>query len=358
MPAAQPTIDSKFRTSPFEVVTEGLGYPEGPVYMPDGSVLVCEIMNGNLTRVWPDGTKVKVAEVHGGPNGAAIGPDGAVYICNDGGFQFFRLDHALNAMLGPGKLTGPAAAAAAGIWLTGDQCPDYKGGTIQRVDLKTGLHSTLYSGFVNPGRSILAVETHSLRSPDDLVFDASGGFWFTDWGKQHDRSRDITGVYYARPDGSFIEEMIFPLNAPNGIALSPDGKRLYVAETYAQRVLFWELDAPGEIRLNPQSYNGGYVLCGGFPGMLDSMAVDEQGNVYVATLAKNGLAPVDSGITIVSPEGEILEFMDVSAGAPDPMPSNICFGGPDLQTAYITMAGTGRLVSCRMRVPGLRLAFQ
>jgi len=345
MSTAQPLTTSKFRTSEFEIVTEGLGYPEGPVCLADGSVLVTEIKTGKLTRVLPDGTKVTVADLGGGPNGAAIGPDGAAYVCNDGGFQFFRLDQALNAAVGRGKLPAPVMAAAAGILLTGDQSADYTGGSIQRVDLTTGAFSTLYEGCVNGGKSGLALETVFLRSPDDLVFDSSGGFWFTDWGKQRGRTRDITGVYYALPDGSFIEEAIFPANAPNGIAISPDGKRLYVAETFSQRVLWYEIVAPGVINPNPHSFNGGYVLAAGCPGMLDSMKVDEQGNVYVATLAKNGMVPVDSGITIISPDGEIVEFMDVSAGA------------PNRQTAYITREGTGKLVKCQRRIPGLQLAF-
>ena len=70
-----------------------------------------------------------------------------------------------------------------------------------------------------------------LRGPNDIVFDEHGGFWFTDHGKVRDRDRDVTGVFYARADGSFIEEVIFPLEGPNGIGLSPDETSLYIAET-------------------------------------------------------------------------------------------------------------------------------
>ena len=66
------------------VVTEGLGFPEGPVAFDDGSVVVVELMGGRVTRCLPDGRKISVAEVGGGPNGAAVGPDGALYICNNG----------------------------------------------------------------------------------------------------------------------------------------------------------------------------------------------------------------------------------------------------------------------------------
>src|SRR5437899_13105416 len=66
-------------------ITSGLRFPEGPVAMDDGSVLVVEIARGTLTRVRPNGAKEVIAETGGGPNGAAIGPDGKVYICNNGG---------------------------------------------------------------------------------------------------------------------------------------------------------------------------------------------------------------------------------------------------------------------------------
>src|SRR5258707_9365636 len=68
------------------VLATDLEFPEGPVVMPDGSVVLVEIRGRRLTRVWPDGRKQGVAEIPGGPNGAAMGPDGKIYVCNNGGF--------------------------------------------------------------------------------------------------------------------------------------------------------------------------------------------------------------------------------------------------------------------------------
>ena len=68
------------------VIASDLDFPEGPVVLPDGSVLLVEIRAQQLTRVWPDGRKQIVAKIPGGPNGAAIGPDGQCYVCNNGGF--------------------------------------------------------------------------------------------------------------------------------------------------------------------------------------------------------------------------------------------------------------------------------
>jgi gluconolactonase len=328
-----------FNESGFTVVASGLLYPEGPVWRSDGSVLLVEVKGGTLTRIAPDGRRATVAVLGGSPNGAAIGPDGAVYVCNSGGFEWIS--------------AGP-------VWVTGNQPADYTTGSIQRVDA-AGTVTTLYTSFPSVDPVTRQPLTRPLRGPDDLVFDTTGGFWFTDWGKTRPRDRDITGVYYAKADGSSVGEVLFPLNAPNGIALSPDGKRLYVAETYTRRVLYWTLSGPGQIARNPATFDGSYLLTAAIPGqgILDSMAVDELGNVYVVTMLPRGADPTaNGGVTIVTPGGEVVQFLEIEVGSPVPLPSNICFGGADRRTAYVTCGGTGQLVSVRMKIPGARPAFE
>ena len=296
-------------------LASGLEFPEGPIAMPDGSIVLVEIKRGTLTRVGADGIVRVVARTGGGPNGAAVGPDGRVYVCNNGGFEWHDF----------GGLTVP-----------GNQPKDYIGGRIQRVDLATGRVEDVYT----------ACDGRPLRGPNDIVFDAAGGFWFTDHGKIRDRDRDRTGVFYAKADGSLIRETTFPLDAPNGIGLSPDGRRLYVAETYTGRVWAWDLAGPGEVVASAGFGPGGGVLLAGLAGyqLFDSLAVDGGGNVCVATL-------VNGGITVISPEGTVLEHVPTG----DPLTTNICFGGRDLRTAYITLSGTGRLVAMEWPRPGLAL---
>ena len=299
------------------LLADGLRFPEGPVAMPDGSVLVVEIFGPTLARIAPDGTRTVVAEVPGGPNGAALGPDGAVYICNNGGC-FTPIE------LGDLLVTGP-------------HDPDrYRGGSIDRVDLGTGEVTTLYT----------ECEGRPLRAPNDLVFDHHGGFWFTDHGIRHGRSSDRTGIYYAKADGSSISEVVFPVDAPNGIGLSPDHGTLYWAETHTGRVFRRTVTGPGE--LAPALPLDTSVCLIGLPGMqlLDSMAVDSEGNVCVGTI-------VNGGITVVSPEGELVRHVPTG----DLITTNICFGGPDLQTAYITGGTSGKLWSMPWPVPGLALAY-
>src|SRR5262249_32885315 len=279
-------------------IASGLQFPEGPIALADGSVLVVEIKRGPLSRVRPDGVVSVVAHTGGGPNGAALGPDGKVYICNNGGFEWHDVG---------------------GLTLPGNQPADYIGGRIQRVDLSTGKVEDLYT----------ACDGHPLCGPNDIVFDRAGGFWFTDHGKMRERDRDRTGVYYATTDGSMIREAIFPVDAPNGIGVSPDDQRLYVADTLTGRVWFWDLSGPGQVAGGAGFGPGGGSLLAGLPGfqLLDSLAVDGAGNVCVATL-------VNGGITVISPDGASIEHVAM----PDPLTTNICFGGPDLCTAYITLS--------------------
>lgn len=300
-------------------LANGLEFPEGPIAMPDGSVLLVEIARKTLTRVSPQGQVERIVQLQGGPNGAAIGPDGKVYICNNGGFNWHRSEAHGTRPIG--------------------QADDYQGGWIERVDLASGRVERLYD----------RTDSSPLRGPNDLVFDKHGGFWFTDHGKIRHREVDRGSVYYAKADGSGIAEVIFPLWSPNGVGLSGDEATLYVAETFTGRVWAFDLKAPGEIQPQPwpHSPNGGRLVAG-LPGLqnLDSLAIDARGNICVATL-------VNGGITIISPDGLRIEHVPM----PDPMTTNICFGGADLKTAYITLSSTGKLVACTWPEPGLSLNY-
>jgi gluconolactonase len=279
---------------------------------------VVEIAAGRLTRIAPGGKTSVVADLGGGPNGAAIGPDGACYVCNNGGFTWIERDDGL---------LRPTLKA-----------PDYSGGRIERVDLMSGRSEHLYDTCNGVG----------LRGPNDLVFDRMGGLWFTDLGKVHERHIDRGAIFYAKADGSSITEPIFPITTPNGVGLSPDERMVYAAETEGARLWGFPVTEPGKVKLEPwPSPNGGRLLyarsryC-----RFDSLAVEANGNVCVATL-------IDGGITVISPQGEAIEFWKT----PDPYCTNICFGGPQLRTAYITLSGYGSVIAIDWPRPGLPLNF-
>ncbi|HEY2482767.1 MAG TPA: SMP-30/gluconolactonase/LRE family protein [Caulobacteraceae bacterium] len=298
-----------------ELVTDDLGFPEGPIAMADGSVILTEIERGVLTRVTPDGRKSTVAECGGGPNGAAIGPDGAIWVTNNGG-SFVWLKQ--------GGLTIPGATP-----------PEHKGGYIQRVDLATGKVETIYD----------ACDGAPIFGPNDLVFDNTGGFWFTDHGSGTPTGRNYGGLYYARPDGSKIVCARGHMISPNGVGLSPDEKTVYVADTQLGRLWAFDIATPGELAPQP-GFAPGRVVCN-LPGfqLLDSLAVEAGGKVCVATIINGGVTAFDS-------DGSTEHFP-----FPDLVTTNICFGGADMKDAWVTCSSTGKLYKCRWPRPGLRLNF-
>ena len=300
-------------------VADGLRFPEGPVAMPDGSIVLVEIEAGRITRVHPDGTKTTVAQPGGGPNGLAMGPDGKLYCCNNGGFEYREA----------GGMLAPHGIAK-----------DYSGGRIERIDLDTGAVEILYRS---------GDHGCTLRGPNDIVFDEHGGFWFTDHGKLDyaTRCHDIVGIFYAKPDGSYLEEVVFPSNNPNGIGLSPNGKRLYAAETYTCRLMAFDVTAPGKV--SPDAGPGGPGIPLYRPAgykFFDSLGMEACGNICVATIG-------ECGISVISPKGDLVEFVATD----DVFTTNICWGGADMMDAYVTCSGTGRLVKTRWPRPGLTLAY-
>lgn len=190
----------------FTPVAEGLRFPEGPIAMPDGSVILVEIRRQTLTRVGADGRTEILAELGGGPNGAALGPDGKVYVCNNGGFGWHdRPD---------------------GVTVTSGPSASYTHGYIQQVDIDTGHVATLYESCGGT----------PLRGPNDIVFDSDGGFWFSDFGKNTEQGILHGALCYARTDGSLIVRAKERMVTPNGVGFSPDGRTIYVAESLTGRL--------------------------------------------------------------------------------------------------------------------------
>ena len=300
----------------FQILAEGLAFPEGPVFMDDGSVILVEIAKGEITRVKRDGTKQTIAKPGGGPNGAAIGPDGALYVCNNGGFKWAEIE---------------------GMMIPGNAAADYTTGRIERIDIATGKVERLYDSY----------EGFSLSGPNDIVFDAAGGFWFTDLGKHYDHHSDHGGIYYGTPDGKSLKRAVYGPDF-NGIGLSPDGKTVYAAVCSRCYILAFDITGPGEVAPSPLAAVPGRLVAD-FPGriLLDSLAILASGKIAQATLVER------PGIGVADPAtGEI-----VYHAFPDLLTTNIAFGGADMRDAAVTLSTTGKLALARWDEPGLRLNF-
>jgi gluconolactonase len=294
------------------LVAEGLEFPEGPVAMADGSVIVAEIKGRRITRVRSDGSKEVLAETGGGPNGLAIGPDGALWIADNGG-SFSWHDEL-------------------GLTIPGPTPRGHEGGSIRRFDFASGRIETVCD----------SIDGRRLVGPNDLVFDAGGGLWFTDHGCTTADGRRYGALCYAA--AGVVTRQRDGLVSPNGVGLSPDGRTVYVADTWLQRLWAFDVESPG--MLAPPGLAPGRVVAN-LPGyqLLDSLAVEAGGRICVATI-------VNGGITAIAPDGSFEHFP-----VPDPVCTNICFGGEDMRDAWITASGTGRLYKARWPRPGLKLAF-
>ena len=283
--------------------------------MADGSIVLVEIARGTLTRVWNGRTEV-IADLGGGPNGAALGPDGAVYVCNNGGFEW----RVVNGLRVPGR------AAA-----------DYTTGRIERVDLATGRFERLYESF----------DGERLGGPNDIVFDRSGGFWFTDLGKSFARQRDHSGLYYARPDGSHLHRAVYPAISFNGVGLSPDERRRLL-QRHATRRSSGRSTSPSPASWRRSSRSGSAAASSARCPAISCSTVSRWKRTATSARRRSSTA----ASPIFAPDGS---FEHVAF--PDPMTTNICFGGADMRDAYITLSGTGKLVKARWPRPGCSLNF-
>ncbi|MEQ6249866.1 SMP-30/gluconolactonase/LRE family protein [Sulfitobacter sp. HNIBRBA3233] len=307
----------------FHPLTDKAGFCEGPVAMPDGTLIFVDIEGQTLSRLTTDNKVETIVPLEGGPNGVAIGKDGAAYVCNNGGVYTF-------------------VEIAPGVKIPSPHRPNYTIGSIQRVDLDTREVETLYD----------EGDDYKLIAPDDIVFDSHGGFYFTDTGLEDKEAIHKGALYYAQPDGSAIN-FVAQIPTANGVGLSPDGKTIYVSDTIFGRLWALEVTAPGKVKETNLPGMPGVALqtlpgCKSMTGFqwLDSLAVEAGGNICVGTI-------FNGGITVFAPDGSYSHVP-----LEDPFTTNLCFGGADMRDVWITASSTGTIYKCRWPRPGLQLEYQ
>ncbi|MCE2391568.1 MAG: SMP-30/gluconolactonase/LRE family protein [Proteobacteria bacterium] len=280
---------------PNTVVAEGLGFPEGPAIDRQGNLYVTEIAGGQISRVAADGTLSVFARTGGGPNGSNFGPDGNLYVCNNGGFP------------GSGRTQG----------------------RVERVTAD-GEVSVL----------ITEIDGQPLASPNDLGFDEHGGFYFTDpvWGSDPLASSPPGHVCYSDLQGN-ARRLHTGLLFPNGIGVSLDGGTLIVCESLTCKLHAFDILEPGALS-EPREFAD--LGKGAIP---DGFAFDADGNLLCC-------GHQSGRIHVFGPEGGSLQ---AALEFEDPDLTNVCFGGAEFKTLFVTESGKGRVVKLDWERPGMVL---
>jgi len=246
-----------------EKVGAGYKFTEGPVWSREGFLLFSDIPNNKILKYAPGKAPEVFREHSNGANGNAFDAQGRLYSCESVTRRITRTD---------------------------------KKGNLEVLADKW--------------------EGERLNAPNDIVVRKDGQVYFTDpaFGREMDtRELDFFGVYHITPKGQ-LEPIAKPKGRPNGVALSPDGKILYVNNTDERNVRAYDLDRGGKA-------TNERVLISGIEGAPDGMKVDEKGNLYVAAKA----------LVAYSPEGKLLGKIELAE-----TPSNCAFGDADFETLYVT----------------------
>jgi sugar lactone lactonase YvrE len=275
-----------------ETVADGFKFTEGPALAPDGSIYFTDIPNHRIHRFDPEtGEATVMRENSGGANGL-FASSSSLYICEGANRQL--------------RYTG--------FLEDGTIPPD-------RLDFGESESELFFTHF----------DGARLNSPNDLAVDSEGAVYVTDprYGKRDDMQMKVEGVYYWEPmkwDHDFAiparsSRLIDNLVRPNGIALSPDEKTLYVADHGAKKIMAYPLLAPGKVGEGKVLYDTDTGDASG--GGPDGMCVDHAGRLYVAIFDAGG-------ILILSPEGERLGFIETGKQTTN------CTFGADGRTLYVT----------------------
>lgn len=268
-----------------DVVADGLGFTEGPAWLPDGRVALTSISHGCVYIVDLAGAPAERIETGGGPNGLAVGPDGAMYVAQNGG------------------IFGGSGPAEPGVQVIRDGRVDY---------LADGM-----------------------GAPNDLVFGPDGRLWVTDTRCEIDffnPDDSKPGWVWAIDTTTGATELVIDSGPVfiNGLGFTPDGARLLVTTTSGAQLVSYNTESPGSA--------GGDVVCTFDNGWPDGVAVGPQGDMWVALTGGHRLDRV-------APTGQILGSAALPSGS---VPTNVCFGGERSDELYVTASFHQALLRIRL----------
>jgi gluconolactonase len=272
---------------PLSVLISGYDTPEGPAFDGLGNLYFVNWSTSSIVKLTPDGAASEYFNTGGIPAGLAFHGDGSLYVADEG---------------------------------------DDTHGVLRVASGRASVLANTFQGT-------------SLNGANDLVFDPDGVLYFSDpW--QSSLANPIGGFYRLFPDGR-LDRLDVGLAFPNGVAISPSGDAVYLAETYRNRILRYEIGEDGGVGPREE-----FAQLPGGEGP-DGMAFDEAGNLYVAHYGGGKVA-------VFGPAGDVVDEIPIPGGNV----TNVAFGGPDRRTLVITEVATASLYAIRVAIPGLPLFGQ
>ena len=283
-----------------EMIVQGIGLPEGPVWCEDGTLVVTAVAEGALYRIWPEGgRKEKIADTAGGPNAAAPADDGGFIVTQNGGVDFSKIPQPLEEM----RFPEPAAP------------PAFLSGGLQHV-AADGSVTRVLSG---------------MQASNDLVVGPDGTVYFTDPPSFPAPPGAQARVMARAPDGD-VRVLAGGLRYVNGIVRENDGN-LVVTEGHG--LLRVAMDGQRDWVCEDACGTDG----------ADGMAIDVDGRIYMAAVAGNGVRIIEDGKQV-----ELLKLPGMGIS------TNCCFGGPENRWLFITNGWPGNVwVWHDLKTPGLPL---
>jgi gluconolactonase len=277
----------------FEKVAGGFSFTEGPAADTAGNVFFTDIPNNRIHKWSLDGKLSTEREDSGGGNGLFFDKAGNLLVCEGGRRRVVSIDAA-------GKVTVLAE--------------EYNG--------------------------------KKFNSPNDLWIAPKGGVYFTDprYGNRENMEQDGEHVYYVSPDRTKVIRVIDDMVKPNGVIGTPDGALLYVTDHGGDKTFVYNINADGTLS-NKKLFAS---------ASSDGMTIDSEGNIYLTCMGSKTLKAYDTGVNpvaVYSAGGERIEVLDVPE-----RPANLCFGGKDGKTLFVTAQKS--LYSVRMRVSGVRVQWE
>jgi gluconolactonase len=290
--------------------------------------------------------------------GAATSPDGRLFLSNGGGtIGVLETDGRLRQIGKPLMPTGVAMDTKGRVIVANMGLLNGGPGSLQRVDLVTGMVETLVDTL--EGRALVASNGPAAARDGTLYCTHST------WGPVANIGTSTAAgfIYRVAPDGT-ASIVARDLRGPNGLTLSPDERHLYCALTAEGRVRRWRRRPDGTLG-EPQDFGpplGKVTADQGFKAILalpsqeraalgycDGIAFDRVGNLWITL-------PFANRIVALTPDGQKVDVVHDPEGKMVAMPTNLCWGGPDLRTLYVVSRSKGMIVSARTNVAGAPLA--